>query len=217
MSRSDSSIKCISEERARIDAYKHKVGGANFFNERKYREDFEWLILSYLAGALKAADLEYPEFAKKLDPPEPDFQTYLAPNTPLWLIETTEVLRPDYKRGAFHREAAQSGRRIYHIPPPHPQPWSSFLQVLRAKLKKEYSRRASLLIYHDMTASDFPNYDPWHELLIDELRTWTQESESKCDLTQSRYQNIFVVDASGVGAVRLHPHWDVIRKSPFPS
>jgi hypothetical protein len=209
-------IKRISEERKRIDSYKHTVGGAAFFNEPVYREDFEWLILSYLTGALAAAGWEYPEYAEKLMPPEPDFQTYLRPDAPHWLIETTEVLRPEYRRGDFHREAARTGRKIHDVPGPHPQPWLSFFHVLRKKLGKPYSDRASLLIYHDMTASDFLDYRPWHDLLFSHLRGWTHDSPSTCDLTKSRYQNIFVVDASGIGAVRLHPHWDVIRSTPFP-
>lgn len=210
-------IKEIAEERARIDGYKHAVRGAQFFNDRRYREDLEWLILSYLTSALSAAGRECPEYAEKLQPPEPDFQTYLTRDLPHWRIETTEVLRPDYRRGDFHREAARSGQRVQYVPDPHPQPWSSFLYVLRAKLVKPYSARSSLLIYHDMSDSEFPDYAPWHERLFARLRTWTHESDSTCDLTRSRYQNIFVVDASGIGAVRLHPHWDVIRETPFPS
>jgi hypothetical protein len=210
-------IKRIGEERARIEGYKHTVGGAQFFNDRKYREDFEWLILSYLTTALSAAGWECPKYAEKLQPPEPDFQTYLTRDVPHWLVETTEVLRPDYRRGDFHREAARSGQKIHDIPDPHPEPWSSFLYVLREKLAKPYSVRSSLLIYHDMTASDFPDYAPWHERLFARARTWTYDSASTCDLTKSRYQNIFVVDASGIGAVRLHPHWDVIQETPFPS
>ncbi len=94
-------IKRIEEERARIDAYKHTVGGAQFFNDRQYREDFEWLILSYLTTALSAAGWECPEYAQKLQPPEPDFQTYLTRDLPHWVVETTEVLRPDYRRGDY--------------------------------------------------------------------------------------------------------------------
>jgi hypothetical protein len=209
-------IKQISEERARIDAYKHSVGGARFFNDRAFREDFEWLILSYLTSALSAAGWKYPEYAEKLPPPAPDFQTYLTRDLPSSPIEITEVLRPGYRRGAFHRKAAQSGERIHNIPNPHPQPWSSFLSVLRKKLAKSYSGHSSLLIYHDMADSEFPEHAPWHERLFARLRTWTYESDCTCDLTQSRYQNIFVVDASGIGAVRLYPHWDVIRETPFP-
>jgi hypothetical protein len=209
-------IKRISKERARIEGYKHTVGGAQFFNDRRYREDFEWLILSYLTTALSAAGWESPEYAEKLQPPEPDFQTYLTRDVPHWSIETTEVLRPDYRRGDFHRGAARSGKRIHDVPDPHPEPWCSFFQILRGKLAKPYSFRSSLLIYHDMTASEFPDFVPWHERLFSQLRTWTHDSNSTCDITRSQYQNIFVVDASGIGAVRLHPHWDVIRETPFP-
>jgi hypothetical protein len=210
-------IKRIDQERARIDGNKFTVSGAQFFNDRKYREDFEWLILSYLTGALSVAGWHAPQYAEKLRPPQPDFQTYLAPGDPYWLVEVTEVLRPGYQRGDFHREAARSGQKIHDIPKPHPQPWSSYLHVFRTKLAKPYSAGCSLLIYDDMTASDFPDYAPWHERLFTRLRTWTHNSATTCDLRQSRYENIFVVDASGIGAIRLEPHWDVIRESPFPS
>jgi hypothetical protein len=68
-------IKRISEERKRIDSYKHTVGGAAFFNDPVYREDFEWLMLSYLTGALAAVGWKYPEYAEKLMPPLPDAET----------------------------------------------------------------------------------------------------------------------------------------------
>jgi hypothetical protein len=66
------------------------------------------------------------------------------------------------------------------------------------------------VIYDDMTASDFPNLAPWHEQLFNRLKTWTYDSDTTCDLTRSEYQSIFVVDASGLDAVRLYPHWDVL-------
>ena len=208
-------IKRISDERARIDGYKLAVGGAEFFNNRAYDEDFEWLILSYLAEILSSIGRQSPEYAQKLEPPNPDFQTYLAPGIPFKRIEVTEVLRPDYQRGKFHRELAKSGQRSYDIPDPHPKPWSSFLRVLRSKLAKPYSSNSWLLIYHDMPDSEFSDYAPWHERVLAELGSWTYESDTTCDITQSGYESIYVIDASGVGAVRLHPHWDVIRESPF--
>ena len=210
------SIRRIADERARIDGYKFNVGGADFFNDRQYQEDFEWLILSYLTAALSAAGWECPAYAKKLQPPQPDFQTFLDPATPHWLVEVSEVLRPDYRRGQFHREAARRGEKIHDIPDPHPRPWSTFCHVLKSKLRKPYARGSSLLIYHDMTASDFPDYRPWHERVLEELRGWKHDSKETCDITQSLYDNIFVVDASGTGALRLYPHWDVICETPFP-
>ena len=203
-------IRRIEDERARIARYQPTVGGAKFFNNRQYHEDFEWLILSYLTRALSNAGWKYPEYAETLRPPQPDFQTYLTPDAPYWLIETAEVLPPDYRRGGFHR-AVGNGKNGHAIASPHPQPWSSYYQVFRTKLAKPYAANSSLLIYDDLTTSDFRDYAPWHERLFAQLKTWTYDSATTCDLTRSQYQNIFVVDASGIGAVRLHPHWDVIR------
>src|SRR2546421_11349840 len=72
-------IKRISDERARIDGYKLAVGAAEFFNNRAYDEDFEWLILAYLGEILSSIGRQAPEYAQKLQPPNPDFQTYLGP------------------------------------------------------------------------------------------------------------------------------------------
>jgi hypothetical protein len=204
-------IKRIEDERARIARYQPAVAGTNFFNNRQYHADFEWLILSYLTRALRNADSKYPEFAERLPPPLPDFQTYLTPDTPYWLIETCEVLPPDYRRGDFLRTNGSNGKKIHVTPDPRPEPWSSYYQVFRTKLAKPYAANSSLVIYDDMTASDFSDHVPWHERLFKELKTWTSDSPTTCDLTRSQYQNIFVVDASGLDAVRLYPHWDVIR------
>jgi hypothetical protein len=204
-------IRRIEDERARIARYQAAVGGAKFFNNRQYHADFEWLILSYLTRALRNAGWKYPEYAKKLPPPQPDFQTYLTADTPYWLIETTEVLPPDYRRGGFRRPTARNGQKVHLPPDPPPESWSRYYQLFRTKLAKPYASTSSLLIYDDMTASGFPDYAPWHERLLRRFKTWTFDSDTTCDLTRSQYQNIFVVDASGADAVRLHPHWDVIR------
>ncbi len=211
------SIRRIEDERARIARYQPTVAGTMFFNNRQYHADFEWLILSYLARALRNAGWKYPEYAARLPPPQPDFQTYLAADTPFWLVETTEVLPPDYRRGALLRRNGSNGRKIHLAPDPtpSPEPWPSYHQVFRTKLAKPYAANASLVIYDDMTASDSSDHAPWHERLFRQLKTWTYESATTCDLTRSQYQNIFVVDASGLDAVRLYPHWDVIRPRPF--
>ena len=209
-------MKRIADERTRIDGYKYTVGSAEFFNNRKYSEDFEWLILSYLTRILSLVGHQSPEYAEKLSPPAPDFQTYLTPEQPFRRIEVTEILRPDYRRGEFHRQFANNGQRFYDVPDPHPQPWSSFQRVLRAKLAKAYAPDSWLLIYHDMSASEFADFSPWHERILRELRTWTHDSDTICDITASRYESIYVVDASGEGAIRLHPHWDLLRETPFP-
>ena len=58
-------IKRIADERARIDAYKFKVRAAQFFNDRQYHEDLEWLILSYLAEALFSSRLGIARVCRK--------------------------------------------------------------------------------------------------------------------------------------------------------
>jgi hypothetical protein len=203
-------IRRIEDERARIARYQPSVAGTGFFNNRQYHADFEWLILSYLTRALRNAGWKYPEFAEKLPPPQPDFQTYLTPDAPYWRIETSEVLPPDYRRGDFPFRNARSGKRPHLAPNPRPEPWPSYHELFRTKLAKPYAAQSSLVIYDDMTASDFPGQVPWHEQLFKRLKTWTYDSATTCDLTRSQYQSIFVVDASGLDAVRLYPHWDVI-------
>ena len=88
--------------------------------------------------------------------------------------------------------------------------------MFRTKLAKPYAANSSLVIYDDMTAADATDHVPWHERLFRHLKTWKFDSATTCDLTRSQYQNIFVVDASGLDAVRLYPHWDVIRPRQFP-
>src|SRR2546423_6219789 len=121
-------IRRIEDERARIARYQSSVGGAKFFNNRQYHADFEWLILSYLTRALRNAGWSYPEYAQKLPPPQPDFQTCLTPDTPYWLIETAEVLPPDYRRGDFLRRSGSNGKKTRVTADPTPEPWSNYYQ-----------------------------------------------------------------------------------------
>ena len=207
-------MKRIADKCARIEGYKLTIEPADFFNDRQYRPDLEWLILGYLTAALSATGRQAPEFAVKLDPPLPDFQTYLPSGFPFRQVEITEVLRPDYQRGKIYSDRAKRRQRSYSIPDPHPQPWRSFREVLRSKLAKPYATDSWLLIYHNMWSFDFPVSIPWHERIFAELRSWTHDSDTTCDITQSRYESIYVVNSGGEAAVRLHPQWDIIRESP---
>lgn len=209
-------MKRIKDERTRIDGYPFSIGGAEFFNNRIYAEDYEWLQLAYLTDILSAEGWEAPEYAVKLEPPEADFQTYLDPSSTFRRVEVTQILRPVYRQKEFHRENAESGIIYRDCPEPDPKPWSNFLHVLRRKLMKPYAPGAWLLIYHNMGSSDFEDFTPWHKRVIGELRKWTSETDSTCDITQSRYQSIFVVNCSGTAAVRLYPHWDVVKEARFP-
>jgi hypothetical protein len=211
----DAAVKRIADERMRIEGYHRTVSGAMFFNDREYHGDMEWLILAYVSDILSATGWPAPQFAKKLSPPDPDFQTFLSVCTPFRRVEVTEILRPGYRRGVYHRELATSDRLFHEAPEPHPRPWSSFGKVLGQKLAKSYSPGSWLVIYHDMGISEFKDFMPWHERILNELRTWTSDS-SPCNITKSQYKSIFVIDCSGIGAVRLHPHWDVLREVPFP-
>jgi hypothetical protein len=206
-------IKRIADERTRIDNYEGSISDEDFFNDRRYKEDLEWLTLAYLVDILSSVGWLVPEYAMKIEGDgQPDFQTYLTPNVPHRKVEVTEVLRPGYKRGAFYRSQAARGQKMYQIGGPHPEPWSSFRTVLSSKLDKPYSDGAWLLVYHDMGYSDFQDGQKWHERTLVHLRKWTSDSKTTCDITRSRYENIFVIDSSGQGAVRLHPHWDVINE-----
>jgi hypothetical protein len=207
-------MKRIADERARIDGYRFSIGPSDFFNDRQYQPDWEWLILSYLAGILETTGRPAPVFGEKLLPPEPDFQTCSASGAPFRRIEVTEVMRPDRRRNQEHSDRAKSQQLLYDAPDPHPTPWSSFHEVLRSKLDKPYALGTWLLIYHNMPSSEFEDFALWDERVLNTLRTWTTDSTSTCDITRSCYDSIYVVDAGGKGAVRLHPHWDVIKKPP---
>ncbi|MDQ6912828.1 MAG: hypothetical protein M3119_06070 [Verrucomicrobiota bacterium] len=206
-------IKNISEERRRIDGYKLQVGGARLFNERTYKEDLEWLTLAYMSEILRSHGRESPQYGQKIEGHnEPDFQTYITCDDPFRRIEVTEVLPTGYKRGAFFRELSARRTNSYLIGQRHPKPWSSFAQRLKAKIGKPYSRGSWLVIYHDVGYSEFQDGRLWHERTLSTLRTWTYDSDETCDITRSEYEIIFVVDSSGTVAIRLHPHWDVIKE-----
>lgn len=205
-------MKRIAEERTRIDAYKHSVGTEKFFNDRQYKEDIEWLTLAYLADILAATGAVHPQFAEKIQGDgQPDFQTYIQPDIRFRRVEVTEVHRPDYRRGAVFRALAARGTTMYPIGRPHQQPWSSFAKVLRNKIRKPYSPDSWLVIYHNMGYSDFQDGELWHERTQSTLRNWTYESDATCDITRSQFESIFVIDSSGTAAIRLHPHWDVVK------
>jgi hypothetical protein len=202
----------IIDEGARIRGYKEQVTDYEFYS-RGYKDDREWLSLSFFAEIMARAGRTCPEYAAKLQPPEPDFLTYLDPATPHRRVEIAEVLRPERRRQE-DAEAIDTGREppIQWVDPPHPTPWRSFADVLRKKLAKNYARGSWLVIYHNMWSFDFRDRRQWHELVLRETRSWRSDSPDTCDLTRSTYEHIFVIDGSGTGLLRLHPDWDVIHE-----
>jgi hypothetical protein len=202
----------IAAERVRIDSYRFPLGPANFFGDRSHKEGWEWVVLSYLTEILRSVNWVAPDYAEKIaGESQPDFQTYLSlePPMPYRRVEVTVVYPHDYRIGE-HYSAINQKRSGSSSPDMH---WAAFADVLRAKLGKPYASGSWLLIYHDIPP---PELDcdlsvPWHEFILRKLRTWTMESSSSCDIRKSAYEAIFVVDCEGKAAVRLYPHWDVVK------
>ena len=200
----------ISAERERIDQLRQSVG-FSFLVDRRYREDLEWLTLSCLVDILKRSGRAFPRYAAKMPPSEPDFSTFLNPTTPFRPVEITEVLRPGYRRDDEYKKVMAGGDPL-RVLEPHPAPWSSFKRVLSNKFTKSFPSNTWLLIYHNMWLFDFqPDDCLWHERVLGQLRAWTFDSHETCDITKSRYEQIYVLDSGCTGAIRLHPHWDVIK------
>jgi len=202
-----------------MDQNRFAAGPNVFFSRRSHKEEWEWVILSYLTNILLSIGRGAPLYAEKLNQSDADFQSYLTPEKTFRKIEVTEVFRSDYRRTEHYRETAKGDcNRSAILPSPHPQPWLSFAHVLREKLAKSYGAGSWLLIYHNMTPPEFNGWEsiPWHDLVLNELRTWTKDSPTTCDITKSCYESIYVVDCEGKAAVRLHPHWDIVKAARFP-
>jgi hypothetical protein len=202
-------MKRISEQRERIEAYRPTVTPAQFYNDRRFRHDREWLILSYLSEILLAAGRPAPVYADKLaDGKGPDFQTYSVDRELFERIEVTEVLRPDYARNRFHFEREKARITEWQPPDPHPDSRSSFHDVFQRKLAKRYAADSSLLIYDDVPHPVFPEFLPWHQRILAD--SWLIRR-----LTSSKYRSIWVIDPTGKAAVQLSPQREVIAEEVF--
>lgn len=195
-------LNCIVELNEKI--------GNEFVISRDYKDEREWWILGHMSRQLKKQGIQYPEFAKKTDPPDPDFITYDKNKERFKQIEVCEVTTPGRKRGDEYRDNDKNAVPFKFIEPVN-QPWSSFINVLKKKFMKRYGKDCWLLVYHNMFFNEITDVGCWHDLIIENTKLWNgKDNEYSINLQKSPYEKILVLNSKAEAMVEIYPNLLII-------
>lgn len=203
-------MKIIKQELERVKQLHAKIG-SDFVVSREYKDDREWWVLGNTVSLLEQAGLQYPEYAQKTIPPDPDFMTYSSNRVRFRPIEIGEVLRPGRKRGDEYEEPFYI-KDVEQLQ----LPWESFISVLNDKFLKRYDRDSWLIVYHNIISFEISLDDRWHEILLANAETWKESApRGMINLTESPYQRILVLNSTGNALVEIHPNLRTIISDPY--
>jgi hypothetical protein len=205
----------ITSEYADVMARLRAKSAAEFFGKRGNESDWEWFILGSALKILEQVGGDVPELAEKHE--APDFLTFRKDGESFVGIEVTEVLRSGYRRNKFHLDEAKKGRKICAIPPPHPTPWKSLAEVLKKKFRKVYPNGTWLLVYLDLSRSDFYAMNsndfekPWDRIVTEELAQWPRETGYSVDIERSPFERILLMSSDCSGLMEIFPSLLVLK------
>lgn len=197
-------MEIIKEELERVKQL-HTQVGSEFVTSHKYKDDREWWVLGNTVFLLEQAGLDYPEYAQKTIPPDPDFITYGSNRTRFRPIEVGEVLRIGRRRGDEYKNpfSVKDIDQLRHS-------WESFISVLNDKFLKRYDKDTWLIVYHDLISFEISLDVLWHDVLLANAETWNKSAPGRINLAESPYQRILVLNSTGKALVEIHPYLKII-------
>ncbi|MBI3579821.1 MAG: hypothetical protein HY276_12335 [Ignavibacteriales bacterium] len=191
-------MRRIKDEVERVRQIQQTITPTDFYAERKYKDDREWSALGYFTDVLKKQGMDYPVFAIKKHPPDPDFMTYTENRKRFKPIEISEIHSPDEKPGDRYKEIDVEG----HIIEPVEYPWSSLEKQIADKFKKRYEPDCWLVLYFMMSYAKITMFGSWDTTILAKVKT--------LKLDESPYQRVFVLYRKGNGLVCIYPERYVI-------
>lgn len=156
----------IETEYKQIRQAKQQLDGVEFFSG-VHKKSREWWVLGAFQQLLIMAGLDAPTTA--VEGEAPDFHTYCADGRAWAPIEIVEVLRPDYRRHAFYKQAKwPDAPKFRDVPPPLKHPWQPLRDQVNSKAQKNYPAGTCLVVYYDIGRFSFPDWNPFHDQLLAE-------------------------------------------------
>lgn len=157
----------------------------------------EWDVLGCVCEFLERGGHTYPTFALEQEPP--DFLTFDVDQIPLWPVEVTEVLEPDYRRGDFWRSDPFKEEPIHFEPEPLDDVWKQLRHSIASKSLKDYPAEIALMIYFDIPLGAFDDWDTPFEVQL------LQEHSHSPFHGADQFSNVFVLSADMKRLVCIHP------------
>ena len=188
----------------------NKQVGSDFLISSKYKDHREWWVLGHVTQLLKRNKWQFPKFALKTNPPDPDFQTFDDHHKKFKPIEILEVLAPkrirgkEYIRNEFDKSFISD-------------PWSIFLENLRKKFLKRYEADCWLVVYHNVAVTRYSSSGFWHNIILANAEMWYRDENNRSfNLAKSPYEKIIVIQSDGKAAVSIYPTLEIIEPERTP-
>ncbi|MGH2568657.1 MAG: hypothetical protein ACRDGA_09975 [Bacteroidota bacterium] len=192
----------IEEELKRVQLLQEQIG-IEFITSQKYKDQREWYTLGHFANLLKKCKDDYPVYAIKTNPSDPDFITYAKHRNKFKSIEIVEILAPNRERTKEYIESAKLIEHQWKLIELLDNPWSTFISTLNGKFLKLYGTNCWLVIYHDISYSQITLFGFWHNTLLANVKKWIESK--KVDFDKCPYEKIFVIDANEKALVSIYP------------
>jgi hypothetical protein len=197
----------IYKELERILILQEEVG-YDFITSQKYNDQREWRTLGKFTKLLEQGSCEYPVYADKLNPPEPDFITYRSDRSEYKNVEVTEILEAGRKRTKEYLDAKESTDSTGKLVEKIDDPCSPFIKVLNDKFLKFYGDNCWLVIYHDISYAKITPFGFWHNTLVANVEKW--RTSHLVDFSKCPHEAVFVINASQNALVKIFPSYEAI-------
>lgn len=197
-------MKIIDHELERVENLIDQINGDIF--QREYENDLEWWILGKIVTLLSKDSIDYPIYAEKMKPHNPDFLTYSENKNKFKPIEITEVIDPKRKRSDEYKN--KISRKILEAP--NLDLWNSLKICLKKKFQKKYEPECWLFIYFDIIYPHISFHGYWDRAIRHHIESWNDKNE--ITLECSPYEKIFITNSSASALVQIYPDWITIIK-----
>lgn len=192
-------------ERARNLSLKMKQG---FLVSLKYKDDREIYILGAFTELLKKSRIRFPEYFKKLQPPEPDFHVFTDDRKFYKQIEIVENLHWGRKRGNEDKVPFDKHKYLNDYNRCKIRVWYSFIRNINQKLTKHYGSNSWLLIYHNIEVSHISSNGFWINIIFNMKNEFAKRG--LINFSNSTYEKIFVINSGFTELVTIYPKNKVI-------
>lgn len=173
----------------------------------KYKRKREIYILGSFKNLLEKGGVEFSNFAKYKNPPDPDF--HIFKNKLFYKqIEIVENLHWSRKRGF---EKIQDFDESKYLDPTQRckiRLWYSLIKNLRNKFNKHYGNNSWLVMYHNIPILHISDKGFWTDIyfsILDEIKR-----KNIIDFSKSPYEKIFVINASFKELILIYPDYKIV-------
>ena len=185
-----------------------KSVGDEFVYSQKYKDDREWWILCSFIKLYKRNINNYPRYAEKRKPNDPDFLTFTDIENEFHPIEIVETITLDRKRGKEYQDHKLNKQTAIVSIEPVEQPWKSMIENIHKKYLKKYQKNCWLLVYHNMSYYEISHYGYWHNTILYNFQEWY--ASNIIDYSKCPYESIYMINSSAKALVRSYPDLKVI-------